>query len=248
MAVQQGAHVLSAASPRVLVVESDAQTACMARRCLERAGFSVEVSTGGPQALRWLERSWPELVVLDPRLPGEERLSFERLRACSDVPVVMISPLADEHERTWGLQLGADDYVPSPLCGDELVARVRSVLRRVRPLPHLVTVGPTTPARLELDDASRRVRVGDAWMALTSIEYQLLSFLASHPAQAFRREDLLEAVWGYTVGDGSTVTVHVRRLREKIEPDPAHPVFIVTLWGVGYRFDPSGGADDGSHV
>ncbi|MGI9033549.1 MAG: response regulator transcription factor [Acidimicrobiales bacterium] len=248
MAVQQRAHVLSAAGSRVLVVESDAQTAAMARCCLERAGFSVEVSTSGPQALGWLERSWPELVVLDPRLPGEEHLSFQRLRACSDVPVVMISPLADNHERTWGLQLGADDYVPSPLCADELVARVRSVLRRVPPLAHLVTAEPMAPARLELDDASRRARVGDAWIALTTIEFRLLAFLASHPAQAFRREELLEAVWGYTVGDGSTVTVHVRRLREKVEPDPAHPVFIVTLWGVGYRFDPSGGADDGSHV
>ena len=89
--------------------------------------------------------------------------------------------------------------------------------------------------------------MGDAWTALTAIEFRLLAFLASHPAQAFRREDLLEAVWGYSIGDGSTVTVHVRRLREKIEPDPAHPVFIVTLWDVGYRFDPSGGADEGSH-
>ncbi len=200
MAVQQWAHVLSAAGPRVLVVESDARTAAMARRCLERAGFSVEVSTSAPQALGWLERSWPELVVLNPRLPGGEHLSFKRLRACSDVPVVMINPLADDEERTWGLQLGADDYVPSPLCADELVARVRSVLRRVRPLPHPVTFDPT-PAPLELDGASRRVRVGDAWIALTAIEFRLFAFLAAHPAHAFRREELLEAVWGYTVGD-----------------------------------------------
>lgn len=139
--------------------------------------------------------------MLDPRLPGGARFSFQRLRACSDVPVVMISPLADDQERTWGLQLGADDYVPSPLCADELVARVRSVLRRVRPLPHPDTVDPMTPARLELDDASRRVRVGDAWIALTAIEFRLFAFLAAHPAHAFRREELLEAVWGYTVGD-----------------------------------------------
>jgi len=168
MAVQQRAHVLSAAGPRVLVVESDAQTAAMARRALERGGFSVEVSTSAHQALGWLERSWPELVVLDPRLPGGEHLSFERLRACSDVPVVMISPLADNYERTWDLQLGADDYVPSPLCADELVARVRAVMRRVRPLPHPVTADGVAPAQLELDATGRRVRVGDAWTALTT--------------------------------------------------------------------------------
>lgn len=245
MTVQRKAHAPSPAD-RVLVVESDASTATMARRGLERGGFCVEVSTSARQALDWLKRSWPELVVLNPRLPGGEHLSFERLRACSDVPVVMIGPLADNYERTWGLQLGADDYVPSPLCADELVARVRSVLRRARPLSRLVTADAAAP--LELDDCSRRVRVGDNWTALTTIEFRLLAFLTLHPAQAFRREELLEAVWGYTVGDLSTVTVHVRRLREKIERDPAHPVFIVTLWGVGYRFDPSGGADDGSHV
>lgn len=243
MAVQQGANLSSAASPRVLVVESDTQTAAMARRCLERAGYTVEVTTSASQTLRWLQTWPPDLVVLDPRLPGEQRLSFERLRTCTDVPVVMISPLADEHERTWGLQLGADDYVPSPLCAEELVARVGSVLRRARPAPDRPTEG-AAPAAVVLDSAGRRVRVAGAWVALTSLEFRLLSFLTCHPGQAFRREELLEAVWGYAIGDQSTVTVHVRRLREKIEPDPAHPVFIVTLWGVGYRFDPSGGRGD----
>ncbi len=244
MAVQQGANLSNAALPRVLVVESDTQTAAMARRCLERAGYTVEITTSASQALRWLEKWPPDLVVLDPRLPGEQRLSFERLRECTRVPVVMISPLADEHERTWGLQLGADDYVPSPLCAEELVARVGSVLRRARPVPDRETDGSPAPAVLALDSAGRRVRVAGAWVALTSLEFRLLSFLSCHPGQAFGREQLLEAVWGYNIGDQSTVTVHVRRLREKVEPDPAHPVFIVTLWGVGYRFDPSGGTDD----
>lgn len=248
MAVQQRAHVSSSAGPQVLVVEGDAQTATMVRRSLERAGFAVEVSTCGTHALRWLKTSGPDLVVLNPRLPGEETLSLRRLRACTDAPVVMISPLADKHERTWGLQLGADDFVPSPLCADELVARVRSVLRRARTVPEPAGVDLVAPVPLELDNASRRVQVSDVWVALTNIEFRLLSFLVCHPAQAFRREELLEQVWGYTIGDQSTVTVHVRRLREKIEPDPAHPVFIVTLWGVGYRFDPSGGRDDRGHV
>ena len=227
------------AVPRVLVVESDAQTAAMAHGCLRRAGFAVQVSSSQGQAMSWVERSWPDLVVLDASLPGEDGLVFPRLRARTDVPVVMISPRGDEHERAWGLQQGADDFIPNPVWPDELVARVRGVLRRVRPASPLVEVRlPTRP--LFLDPATRRVKVSGAWHTLTSIEFRLLEFLARFPDQTFRREELLEHVWGYTIGDVSTVTVHVRRLREKIEPDPAHPGFIVTVWGSGYRFDPSG--------
>jgi len=229
---------------RVLVVESDGQTAAMAQGCLTRAGFSVRVSTSRRQAMSWVDRSWPDLVVLDARLPGEDGMAFPRLRACTDVPVVMISPRGDEHERAWGLQQGADDFVPNPLWPDELVARVRGVLRRARP--------PAPPVQLSrgtllLDAGTRRVKVGAAWVTLTSVEFRLLEFLDRFPDQTFCREELLEHVWGYTIGDVSTVTVHVRRLREKIEPDPAHPGFLLTVWGAGYRFDPSGGLDDGGH-
>jgi len=234
----------SEVASQVLVVESDGPTAAMAEGCLTRAGFSVRLSTSRRQAMRWVVRSWPDLVVLDARLPGEEGMAFPRLRACTDVPVVMISPRGDEHERAWGLQQGADDFVPNPLWPDELVARVRGVLRRARPRSPLVQHLPGT---LLIDAGTRRVRAGAVWVTLTSIEFRLLEFLARFPGQTFGREELLERVWGYTIGDVSTVTVHVRRLREKIEPDAAHPGFIVTVWGAGYRFDPSGGLDVGDH-
>ena len=242
MAVQQGAAQDSGTdAPRLLVVESDAQTVAMARRCLVRAGFSVEVSTCTTQAMAWVEGSWPDLVVLDPRLPGDDGLAFQRLRACSDVPVVMISPRGDdEHERSWGLSLGADDFVPNPVSAEELVARVRSVLRRASRAPTLVAVETEPREPLAFDVVGRRVCVLGTWTALTALEFRLLAFLAGHAAQVFSREELLERVWGYTVGNLSTVTVHVRRLREKIEPDPAQPVFLVTVWGVGYRVDLSG--------
>lgn len=245
MAVQQGAAPYSGtAAPRLLVVESDAQTAEMAHRCLTRAGFSVQVCTCVTQAMVWMERSWPDLVVLDPRLPGDDGFAFQRLRACSDVPVVMISPRGDEHERIWGLKLGADDFVPNPVSPEELVARVHSVLRRSGRGPALVVVDTGNPDPFRFDVVGRRVCVLGTWMALTALEFRLFAFLTGHPARTFSREELLERVWGYTVGNLSTVTVHVRRLREKIEPDPAHPVFLVTVWGVGYRVDPSGGGVD----
>lgn len=233
---------LRGAVSQVLVVESDGQTAAMAQGCLRRAGFAVEVSTSRRQAMRWVGRSWPDLVVLDARLPGEDGMAFPRLRAVTDVPVVMISPRGDEHERAWSLQQGADDFVPNPVWPDELVARVRGVLRRTRPSAGMVR--PLTWSLL-LDRATRRVKAGAAWVTLTSVEFRLLEFLARFPDQTFSRAELLEHVWGYTIGDVSTVTVHVRRLREKIEPDAAHPGFIVTVWGAGYRFDPSGGLDFG---
>ena len=244
MAVQQGAaHDAGTSMPRLLVVESDAHTAAMARRCLARAGFAVEVSTCAAQAMVWVERNWPDLVVLDPHLPGDDGFAFQRMRAVSNVPVVMMSPRGDEHERTWGLTLGADDFVPNPVLPEELVARVRSVLRRAGRAPMLVAVD-TAPDPLQFDGVGRRVCVHGAWTALTALEFRLLAFLAAHHTQAFSREELLEQVWGYTVGNLSTVTVHVRRLREKIEPDPAHPVLLVTVWGVGYRIDLSGGVSD----
>lgn len=245
MAVQRGAAPdPPAAGRRLLVVESEAQTATMAYRCLDRAGFSVKVSSCVTQALVWIERSWPDLVVLNPRIPGDDGSALQRLRACSDVPVVMISPRGDEHERTRGLELGADDFVPNPVSPEELVARVRSVLRRTHHGPALSAVDSGRPDPLRFDVAGRRVCVMGTWAALTALEFRLLAFLAGHPTQAFSREALLERVWGYTVGSLSTVTVHVRRLREKIEPDPAHPVFLVTVWGVGYRVDVSGGGGD----
>jgi len=247
MAVQQGAaEPPVTAAPRVLVAQSDAPTAAMVRRCLLRGGFSVEVTTSMAQAMVWVESSWPDLIVLDPHLPVDGTTAFQRVRAGPHVPVVMISPRGDAHERAWGLQLGADDFVPNPVSPDELVARVCSVLRRVDKDPAALLGCEAPPERMAFDVEGRRVRVLGTWVALTALEFRLIAFLAGHPSRAFAREDLLEQVWGYTVGNLSTVTVHVRRLREKIEPDPAQPVFLVTVWGVGYLLDPSGaGADPG---
>jgi len=192
------------------------------------------------EAMVWVEASWPDLVVLDPHLPSEGGTALEQVRARADVPVVMISPRGDAHERAWGLRLGADDFVPNPVLPEELVARVVSVLRRAGKDPVALIGGECLREPMALDPQGRRVRVLGTWVALTALEFRLLAFLAAHPAQPFPREVLLEQVWGYTVGNLSTVTVHVRRLREKIEPDPAQPAFLVTVWGVGYRLDPSG--------
>ncbi len=243
MAVQQGAAQQSGtAAPRILVAASDGPVAAMVQRSLVRAGFAVEVGTSMTQAMAWVDASWPDLVVLDPHLPVEGATAFHRLRASADVPVVMISPRGDAHERAWGLQLGADDFVPNPVSPEELVARVCSVLRRVGKKQAPAERVP--PRALVFDVEGRRVRVLGTWVALTAIEFRLLAFLAGHPGRAFGRDELLEQVWGYTVGNVSTVTVHVRRLREKLEPEPAQPMFLVTVWGVGYRLDPSGGGAD----
>jgi len=232
------------AAYRVLVAESDGPTAAMARRCLLRAGFAVQTSTSVAGAMGWIESSWPDLVVLDPHLPAEGTTAFQRVRSATKVPIVMISPRGDAHERAWGLKLGADDFVPSPLSPEELTARVGSVLRRAHtePTPAPADRGRGSP--LAFDAVGRRVCVHGTWVALTALEFRLLAFLAGHATQVFSRDELLERVWGYTVGNLSTVTVHVRRLREKMEPDPAKPVFLVTVWGAGYRLDLSGGSLD----
>jgi DNA-binding response OmpR family regulator len=210
-------------------------------RYLERDGFAVEVRADGREALDRALAEPPDLVVLDLMLPGMDGLEVcRRLRAIAPVPIVMLTARTQESDRIVGLELGADDYVSKPFSTKELVARVRAVLRRARgPL----AAGSPGVARvhvdgdLEIDVAAREARLGGAVVALTAREFELLAFLARHPRRAFAREELLEQVWGYRYGDTSTVTVHVRRLREKIEPDPSHPARIVTVWGVGYRWE-----------
>ena len=223
----------------MLVVEDEPHAALVVARRLRREGFGVEVVATLGQALACARVRMPDLVVLDvgsgrPDIPAAMR----RLRRLGNLPVVMISPLGDATERIWGLSQGADDFVPGPLLPEELVERVRCVLRRAGAATRAQTVTRFAAGPLVLDEASRRVQVLGAWVSLTALEFALLAFLARHPHQAFRREELLGQVWGYTFGDGATVTVHVRRLREKIEADPAHPVLIATVWGIGYRFDP----------
>jgi DNA-binding response OmpR family regulator len=222
----------------ILVVDDDPTVSDVVRRYLERAGYEVRLAADGPAALASFARDRPDLVVLDLMLPGIDGLEVcRRLRTTADgVPIVMLTALGEESDRVLGLQLGADDYVTKPFSPRELVLRVQSVLRRAAPPPPAV---PETlvDGRLELDVARRIARLDGAELPLTVREFDLLAFLMRNPGRAFRRSELLEAVWGWTFGDQSTVTVHVRRLREKIERDPATPRRIVTVWGVGYRYE-----------
>ncbi len=229
-------------SGTILVVDDDPTVSDVVRRYLERAGFAVTLSADGYDALAAYERSRPDLVVLDLMLPGIDGLEVcRRLRgSASGVPIVMLTALGEEADRVLGLQLGADDYVTKPFSPRELVLRVQSVLRRSLPRP-APTPETLTDGGLEVDVARRIARLDGAELALTVREFELLVFFMRHPGRAFKRAELLEAVWGWTFGDQSTVTVHVRRLREKVEADPADPMRIRTVWGVGYRYELAGG-------
>jgi two-component system response regulator ResD len=232
---------VSADPPRVLVIDDDATLAEVVERYLAREGFTVEVRADGEQgldrALSWL----PDLVVLDLMLPGLDGLEVcRRMRNVAPIPVVMLTARASEDDRVAGLELGADDYLPKPFSPRELTARVKAVLRRANG-----SVGAATAASavlragdLELDPVAHEVRRNGEPLALTTKEFDLLAHFLRHPNRAFRREELLEGVWGWTYGDTATVTVHARRLREKVELDPSDPRHLRTVWGVGYRFEP----------
>src|SRR6266540_853740 len=226
--------------PRILVVEDDPTVAEVVRRYLERDGFDVETVEDGISALDTVAASPPDLMILDLMLPGLDGLEvFRRARSFAPLPVIMLTARGDEHDRVMGLELGADDYVGKPFSPRELTARVKSVLRRAEtPVAASDASKVVTAGELAVDMGAREVRAGYRPISLTVREFDLLVFLMLHPHQVFRREDLLEHVWGYTFGDTSTVTVHVRRLREKVERDPSTPRHIQTVWGVGYRFEP----------
>lgn len=230
-----------ATGPRVFVVEDDANVSDVVGRYLEHEGCRVETISDGMEALDRILADPPDLVVLDLMLPSLDGLELcRRLRALAPVPVVMLTAKGEEADRVIGLDLGADDYVAKPFSPRELTARVKAVLRRARgPLAGAVPAGPAqlVDGDLVIDVVARQARLGNALLTLTSRELELLVFLMRHPLRAFRREELLQEVWGYSVGDTSTVTVHVRRLREKIETDPAEPRRIATVWGVGYRWE-----------
>jgi two-component system response regulator ResD len=227
--------------PRVLVVDDDPTVSDVVGRYLASAGYEVDVAGDGPSALETAAARPPDLVVLDLLLPGIDGLEVcRRLRQTSSVPVVMLTALGEESDRVLGLETGADDYVTKPFSPRELVLRVQSVLRRAtapaaEPAggPGLVQLGD-----LEIDLGARTAHRADRQLNLTLREFDLLEFLLRHPRTAFTRAELLEKVWGWTFGDQSTVTVHVRRLREKIEHDPSQPSVLVTVWGVGYRLEP----------
>jgi DNA-binding response OmpR family regulator len=226
------------ATVRVLVVDDEAIVRDVLTRYLEKEGFHVDAAADGEAALELARRSRPDVVLLDLMLPKVDGLEvFRRLRARDDVPVVMITAKGEEVDRVVGLELGADDYVTKPFSPREVVARIRAVIRRGERAKHDDT--PLELGRIEIDRARREVRRDASPLHLTRKEYDLLELLASNPGRTFTRIELLEGVWDSAWdGDSSTVTVHIRRLREKIEDDPSEPKHLVTVWGVGYRFEP----------
>jgi DNA-binding response OmpR family regulator len=227
---------------QVLLVDDDDTVTDVLARYLEREGLTVRTASDGEAALSAAEEQWPDLVVLDLMLPGVDGLEVcRRLRARGPVPIVMLTAMGEESDRVLGLELGADDYVSKPFSPREVVLRVQSVLRRsaaALPLPQ--STATLVDDDLVVDVPAREVRLAGTPLALTVREFDLLAFLLANPRIAFSRAELLEKVWvwGWTFGDQSTVTVHVRRLREKLERDPAVPVRLQTVWGVGYRYDP----------
>ena len=222
----------------VLVVDDEPTIAEVVSRYLERAGYSARVAVDGPDALAQIGSERPDLVVLDLMLPGMDGLEvMRRMQATERVSVILLTARGEPSDRIVGLRQGADDYVVKPFSPAELVARVDAVLRRVTPEPELED--PIAFDELTLDPVARRVTVRGDEVSLTVREYDLLLHFVRHPAQVFSREQLMDTVWQYTFyTDTSTVTVHVRRLREKIEVDPSEPRWLQTVWGVGYRFQP----------
>ena len=228
----------------LLVVDDEPTITEVLSRYLERAGYEVRVAGDGATALELVAAAAPDLVVLDLMLPGMDGLeTMRRMRALGEggvrsrLPVILLTARGEESDRISGLRLGADDYVVKPFSPAEMVARVDAVLRRTEPAPdrqEALELG-----RLRIEPGARRAYVEGEEAALTQREFDLLLFLARHPGQVFSRDQLMDAVWQYSFySDTSTVTVHIRRLRAKIEADPASPAHVQTVWGVGYRFQP----------
>jgi DNA-binding response OmpR family regulator len=229
------------AEPRVLVVDDEPMVRDVLSRYLERGGFEVEAVADGERALAAFDARRPDLVLLDLMLPRVDGFEvFRRIRASADSAVIMITARGQTTDRIVGLEMGADDYVSKPFSPAEVVARARSVLRRSAAPPNGdLDAEPLHFDDLELEAHSREVRVRGRPVALTPREFDLLRFLASNPRTVYSRLRLLDELWDVAyVGDPSTVTVHIRRLREKIEIDPSNPKRLATVWGAGYRFEP----------
>ena len=236
----QGPATPEAGNRKILLVEDEEVIAQVVRDYLVKAGYQVEQASDGFTALHLAGSTHPDLIILDRMLPGLDGAEVcRRIRQTMSMPIILLTALGTEDDRILGLEMGADDYVTKPFSPRELVLRVNSVLRR--------SVKEFTPepivelAGFSLNPASRVVSLDGVELALTAREFDLLAFFLRRPNQVFSREDLIRAVWGWDFGDLSTVTVHVRRLREKIEKNPPKPVFLHTVWGDGYRFDAPGG-------
>jgi len=235
----------------IAVVEDESVIADAVAARLRKEGFEAYTAADGPGAIELCRTLRPDAVILDLMLPGIDGLEVcRRLRERGPVPVIMLTALGEESDRVLGLEVGADDYVTKPFSARELVLRVESVLRRASGNDRPALAGSTivTLPPFMLDVAGHRATRDGTELTLTTREFDLLAFLLANPGRAFSRDELMERVWGWTYGDRSTVTVHIRRLRQKVEDDPAAPRHIVTVWGVGYRLDlpglPSGAAPD----
>jgi two-component system, OmpR family, response regulator ResD len=239
MSGRQNQLMETATRGSVLVVDDEPTIAEVVARYLERAGYRTAIAHDGAEALACADRAPPDLVVLDLMLPGVDGLEvLRRLREGPAPPgVILLTAKGEESDRVIGLRQGADDYVVKPFSPVELVARVDAVLRRVeRPADDC---GPLVVGEIRIDPTSRQATLRDEPVALTQREFDLLLFMARHPHQVFSRNQLMDAVWQYSFyTDTSTVTVHIRRLRTKLETDPAHPEHLETVWGIGYRFAP----------
>jgi DNA-binding response OmpR family regulator len=223
----------------VLVIEDDPTTREVLRRYLTRAGLEVSEADNGTSGLDAFTHGAPDLVILDLMLPGIDGLDVcERIRRTSAVPIMILTALGSESDRVVGLEQGADDYVVKPFSPREVTLRAQRLLQRS--VPRMAQAAALVDGDLSIDLTARRATVSGREIVMTAREFDLLAFLVAHPNRAFRRSELLAQVWVWDFGDDSTVTVHVRRLREKVEPNPANPVRLQTVWGVGYRYQPSG--------
>ncbi|HEX3794142.1 MAG TPA: response regulator transcription factor [Acidimicrobiales bacterium] len=225
----------------VLVVDDENVVRDVVVRYLEHEGLQAVQASDGEEAQRMIESDPPDLVILDvmvPKINGLDLCGW--IRSCGDIPVILLTARGEESDRITGLELGADDYVVKPFSPRELVVRVRAILRRTGSQEPRVPRTIET-AGLTIDGQSRRVYRNGSEVVLTATEFDLLYCMASHPHTVFSRQQLLAQVWGYEAAldaGTSTVTVHMRRLREKVEKDPSDPQTIITIWGVGYRFEP----------
>jgi DNA-binding response OmpR family regulator len=236
----QGPYKVKMDTALIYVIEDEPSIAEVVNLYLRRAGYHVTVFTDGQSAMDMLAQKQPDLIVLDLMLPEVDGLTITRwLRDRSDVPIIMLTARRDEADRIAGLEMGADDYVVKPFSPQELVSRIRAVLRRTQGGGESIVEHPLVFETLRIDPQTRLVTADEREISLTAKEFDMLWLLARHPRQVFTRDQLLERVWGLSdFIDPGTVTVHVRRLREKVEADPSNPEHILTVWGVGYKFEP----------
>jgi len=225
---------------QILFVEDEPNVAEVVSLYLRRAGYQTQVVNDGSAALQVLGKQIPALIILDLMLPGVDGWGVTRwLRERSDVPIIILTARREEMERIAGLEMGADDYIVKPFSPQELVSRVRAVLRRTKTGKQADDEQPLLFEGIKIDPKTRLITVRGEEVFLTAKEFDLLWLMARHPRQVFSREQLLEAVWGMAdYIDPGTVTGHMRRLREKIEVEPSTPRRLLTVWGLGYKWEP----------